>query len=142
MSLPSLEEFAECLQAIEQELVRERQEKQNLERRLENLMMVTEGLVVDLPGAASGDTRTASSHLAKPAKPSEYDGDHANGHTFFNSCTLYLGLCANEFCNDQAQILWTLSFMKMGRAATFALRAFAHASKTGEVRFKDWKEFE
>ena len=31
--------------------------------------------------------------------------------------------------------------MKMGRAATFASRVFAHASKTGEVRFKDWKEF-
>ena len=68
MSLPLLEEFAEHLQAIEQELVRERQEKQNLERRLENLMMVMEGLVVGLPGAASGDTRTASSCLAKPAK--------------------------------------------------------------------------
>ena len=65
-------------------------------------MTVTEGLVADLPGAASGDTRTASSCLAEPAKPSEYDGDHVNGHTFFNSCTLYLGLCVNEFHDDQA----------------------------------------
>ena len=81
--------------------MRERQEKQNLERRLENLMTVMEGLVADLPGAASGDTRTASSRLAKPAKPSKYDGDRVNGRTFFNSCTLYLGLCANEFHNDQ-----------------------------------------
>ena len=32
--------------------------------------------------------------------------------------------------------------MKMGRAATFTLWVFAHASKTGEVCFKDWKEFE
>ena len=31
--------------------------------------------------------------------------------------------------------------MKMGRAATFASHVFAHASKTGEVQFKDWKEF-
>ena len=76
MSLPSLEEFAEHLQPIEQELVREREEKQNLEMRLENLMMMMmEGLVADLPGAALGDTRTTSSHLAKPAKPSKYDGD-------------------------------------------------------------------
>ena len=82
--------------------MRERQEKQNLERRLENLMMVTEGLVVDLPGVALGDTRTASSRLAKPVKPSKYDGDHANGHAFFNSCTLYLGLCVNEFRDNQA----------------------------------------
>ena len=102
MSLPSLEEFAECLQAIEQELVRERQETQNLERRLENLMTVMEGLVVDLPGAASGDIRTASSRLAKPVKPSKYDGNCVNGRTFFNSCTLYLGLCANKFCDNQA----------------------------------------
>ena len=29
----------------------------------------------------------------------------------------------------------------MGRAATFALHVFAHASKTGEVRFKDWMVF-
>ena len=130
MSLPSLEEFAECLWGIEQELVRERQEKQNLEMRLENLMMMTEGLVADLPGAALGDTRIASSRLAKPAKLSEYNGDHVNGHTFFNSCTLYLGLCVNEFQDDQAQILSTLSFMKMGRAA-FTLQVFGHASKTG-----------
>ena len=74
MSLLSLEEFAECLQAIKQELVRERQEKQNLEMRLEDLMTMTEGLVADLPSAASGDTRTASSHLAKPAKHSKYNG--------------------------------------------------------------------
>ena len=32
--------------------------------------------------------------------------------------------------------------MKMGRAATFTLWVFAHALKTGEVCFKDWKEFE
>ena len=109
--------------------------------RLENLMMMTEGLVADLPGAALGDTRIASSRLAKPAKLSEYNGDHVNGHTFFNSCTLYLGLCMNEFQDDQAQILSTLSFMKMGKAA-FALQVFGYASKTGEVCFKDWKEFE
>ena len=142
MSLLLLEQVAECLWAIEQELVRERQDKQNLEMRLENLMMVTEGLVEDLHGAASGNTRTASCHLAKPVKPSKYDGDCVNGCTFFNSCTLYLGLCVNEFRDNQAQILWTLSFMKMGRAATFTLLEFAHASKTGEVCFKDWKEFE
>ena len=70
--------------------MRERQEKQNLERRLENLMMVMEGLVVDLPGAASGDTRTASSHFAKPVKPSEHMmvtvkmGTHSSTHA---SCT-------------------------------------------------------
>ena len=102
MSFPMLEEFAECLQAIEQELVRERQEKQNLEMRLENLVTMMEGLVADLPGAALRDTRTASSCLAKPAKPSKYDGDCANGCTFFNSYTLYLGLCANEFHDDHA----------------------------------------
>ena len=32
--------------------------------------------------------------------------------------------------------------MKMGRAATFTLWVFTHASKTGKVHFKDWKEFE
>ena len=53
-------------------------------------MMVMEGLVVDLPGAASGDTRTASSHFAKPVKPSERMmvtvkmGTHSSTHA---SCT-------------------------------------------------------
>ena len=78
--------------------------------------MMTEGLVADLPGASSGDTRTASSHLAKPEKPSEYNGDCANGHTFFNSCILYLGLCANEFHDDQAQVLWTLVLHEDGKS--------------------------
>ena len=77
--------------------MRERQEKQNLEMRLENLMTMMKGLVVDLPGAALGDTGTASSCLAKPVKPFKYNGDCVNGCIFFNSCTLYLGLCVNEF---------------------------------------------
>ena len=65
--------------------MREGQEKQNLERRFENLMMVMEGLVADLPGAALGDTRTASSHLA-------CWGTYAYMHICTKSIQIYFGI--------------------------------------------------
>ena len=69
--------------------------------------------------------------MAEPAKPSEFDGDRANGRSFLQSCTLYLGVCASDFPDEQSQILWAMSYMKTGRAATFATRAFTHEAKNG-----------
>jgi hypothetical protein len=56
----------------------------------------------------------------KPGVPADFDGNRHKGRSFLNSCILYISLCEAEFKNDQAKILWILSYMKEGRAASFA----------------------
>ena len=53
-----------------------------------------------------------------PANPSDFDGDRSKGRAFLNSCELY-ALCLSDFANDHSCVLWTLSFMKTGRANSF-----------------------
>ena len=137
MDLPSAQEVLDRLAAIEQELMRERQEKQDLEARLSTLQAMTSGLMAGLPTRV----RAYSKRTAEPAKPSKYDGDRANGHIFIQSCSLYLGVCASDFPDKQSQILWALSFMKTGRAATFATRAFTYEAKNGTPLYATWKNF-
>ena len=87
-------------------------------------------------GRASHLHCTSLKQTAEPAKPSEYDGNHANGHNFVQSCSLCLGVCASDFPDEQSQILWALFFMKTGRAATFATHAFTYKAKNGTPLLK------
>jgi hypothetical protein len=61
------------------------------------------------------------SHI-KPAAPSKFDGNQTEGHTFYNSCMLYIKLHTSEFPNNDAKINWVVSYMKTGQAATWADR--------------------
>jgi hypothetical protein len=99
-------------------------------------------VVADGPGEPEDKPPRMPKRMIEPAKPSEFDGDRTKGHTFLNSCLLYLGFCIKDFHDDQARILWMLSFMKAGRAAVFTARIFAHTTRTGKAYFKDWKHFE
>jgi hypothetical protein len=83
--------------AIENKLMIERQAKQDLQGRLASLQTTTASLIAALPSTALAQGGSSLKHGAKPAKPSEYDGDHVNGCTFLQSCTPYLGLCASNF---------------------------------------------
>jgi hypothetical protein len=80
--LPTAWEFMDRMAAIENELMIERQAKQDLQGRLASLQMTTASLIAALPGTAVTQGGSSSKHGAKPAKPSEYDGNHANGRTF------------------------------------------------------------
>ena len=137
MDLPSAQEVLDRLAAIEQELMKEREEKRDLETRLSSLQATTTGLMAGLPSRI----RAPAKRTAEPAKPSEYDGNRANGRNFIQSCRLYLGVCASDFPDEQSQILWALSFMKTGRAATFAARAFTYEAKNGTPLYANWKAF-
>jgi Retrotransposon gag protein len=139
--LPTVWEFMDRMAVIENELMIERQVKQDLQGRLASLQMPTSSLIATLPGTAVAQGGSSSKHGAKPAKPSESDGDHANGHTFLQLCTLYLGLCASNFPDEMSQILWVLSFMKTGRAAIFATHAFTHKAKNGVSLYPISKDF-
>lgn len=77
----------------------------------------------------------------KPAAPSDFDGDRTKGRAFYNSCILYIKLRASEFPNDDAKINWVVSYMKTGRAATWADRLIRYEQKNGYSRFRSWSEF-
>lgn len=76
----------------------------------------------------------------RPAMPNDFDGSRASGKAFLTSCRLYFNLCSNQFPNDQVRIHWVLSFMKSGRAASFA-QSISRRSAEGPV-FTDWHAFE
>ena len=55
---------------------------------------------------------------------------------------MYFRLCADHFADDQAWILWALSYMKHGRAAKWADGIFRwEEANDGEARFVDWADF-
>jgi len=47
----------------------------------------------------------------------DFNGEHHNGHTFLNFCSLYICLAPEQFHNEQERILWALIFFKGGCAA-------------------------
>ena len=76
-----------------------------------------------------------------PALLSEFDGDRTKGLAFLTSCQIYIDLCPDNFLDEQAKIVWAMSYMKSGRAGRWA----AHVFKWEEVRktpwFLDWEGF-
>ena len=55
-----------------------------------------------------------SSRNTRPAAPTPFNGDRSLGRTFFNSVTFYMSVCGNDFADDDARILWVLSYMSEG----------------------------
>jgi len=47
----------------------------------------------------------------------DFSGERHNSHMFLNSCSLYIRLAPEQFCDEQEKILWALTFFKGGRAA-------------------------
>lgn len=95
----------------------------------------------DTPAPPPPPPKTTSSK-AKVATPSDFDGDRSKGRTFLNSCNIYFRLCGSQFENEQARILWALSYMKHGRAAKWADAIFRWEERNpGADRFMDWEDF-
>ena len=77
-----------------------------------------------------------------PALPNEFDGDRSKGPTFLRSCQTYIRLCPDSFSDDQTKIIWSLSYMKTGRAAKWAARIFKYEEdNVGCTKFLDWEDF-
>lgn len=91
--------------------------------------------------AAKQPTTAPARNRIKPGTPPDFDGDREKGRAFLNSCRLYIRLCATEFADEQAKIHWVLSYMKSGRASTFADRALSYEDRTGGDRFRTWNDF-
>ena len=67
---------------------------------------------------------TLKAHGLKLALPSEFDGDCNKGMAFLNSCQVYIRLCPNSFMDEQAKIVWAMSYMKAGRPAKWSAHVF------------------
>jgi len=87
---------------------------------------------------------TLKAHRLKPALLSEFDGDCTKGMAFLNSCQVYIRLCLNSFMDEQAKIIWAMSYMKAGQAAKWSARVFQweeQLENVGYHKFVDWEEF-
>jgi hypothetical protein len=77
----------------------------------------------------------------KAAIPESFNGDRKKGRAFLTSCQLYMNLRRTEFTDEQDQIQWVLSYMKSGRAATFAQRTLRKEFRTKKPAFANYQEF-
>jgi len=77
----------------------------------------------------------------KPGLPPDFNGDRKAGRAFLNSCQLYMSLCAADFADDAAKIQWTLSYMKIGRAALFADRLLRYEARNHSPMYDTWLGF-
>ena len=72
---------------------------------------------VPSPPTSPSPAPTARYVRPKLSSSLAFSGERHNGHTFLNSCSLYICLVLEQFCNEQEKILWALTFFKGGRAA-------------------------
>jgi hypothetical protein len=106
-----------------------------------------------IPGNMTGlrDSPTQSEHRTnvapskhtgpKPATPNDFDGERTKGRSFLNSVKWYLRSRGHEFRNLDHMVSWTLSFMKEGRALTFANQITRQVDKQGILPYTTWSEF-
>jgi len=74
--------------------------------------------------------------------PPDFNGECHNGHTFLNSCSLYIRLALEQFHNEQERILWALMFFKGGRAAKWSKNVFRQEADTSVFPIQTWGDFE
>jgi len=87
---------------------------------------------------------TPKPNSLKLALPSEFDGVRTKGMVFLNSCQVYIRLCPNTFTDEQAKIVWAMSYMKAGQAAKWSARVFRwkeQPENIGYHKFVDWEDF-
>src|SRR5215813_12235713 len=92
-----------------------------------------------LPVVPSSGSRYTSG--PKPAMPSEFDGSRSTGRAFLNSVLWYMRVKGHEFTNVTQMVAWTLSFMKTGRALTFANQVARQTQKDDMIPYAHWKAF-
>ncbi|HEV7736750.1 MAG TPA: hypothetical protein VGO47_05175 [Chlamydiales bacterium] len=91
--------------------------------------------------ALGGTEKNKKNTGPKPATPSDFDGDRTKGRGFLNSVKWYLRSRGHEFRDLDHMISWTLSFMKEGRALTFAHQVTRQVDKNGVLPYESWELF-
>jgi hypothetical protein len=77
----------------------------------------------------------------RPGLPLDFDSNRAKGHDFLKSCSLYMSLCSSDFADNQAKILWVLSYMKSRHGSNFTSDLVKYAETNGCDYYADWPAF-
>ena len=78
----------------------------------------------------------------KLSSPPDFSRERYNGRTFLNSCSLYIYLAPEQFCDEQKKILWALTFFKSGCTAKWSENVFHQEMDTGIFSMQTWEDFE
>jgi hypothetical protein len=133
------------IQALQEKQLQTEAQVVDIQSKLDQILSALSGntaapVVAPIPTVPATPSR---SNRLKPATPSEFDGDRLRGRAFLNSCETYYRLCPDQFIDEQALIIWAMSYMKSGRAARWADRVFRYEhSNPGVFRFLDWEDFQ
>ena len=136
------------LSAIESELLEARKREELNQSTLKAILERIETLSLHstIQPSVSPTPHTPITPRPRPqlraSPPKEFSGERSAGLAFLNSCKLYLSLCSDEFVDDQARIMWALSYMKEGRAAQFADRCLRTEAYNQFPMFETWSHFE
>jgi len=85
---------------------------------------------------------TAQRVRPKLSSPLDFSGECHNSRVFLNSCSLYICLALEQFCNEQEKILWALMFFKGGHAAKWSENIFRQETDTSVFLMQTWGDFE
>jgi len=85
---------------------------------------------------------TAPRTCPKLSAPPDFSGECHNGRAFLNSCSLYICLAPEQFCDEQEKILWALTFFKDGRATKWSENVFRQEADTSVFPISTWGDFE
>ena len=77
----------------------------------------------------------------KLGQPPAFDGDPAKARGWFNNAQLYLLVNKDIYNDDDRKIAFTLSFMREGSAALWALTKTEAAFKRNPPSFGNWQNF-
>jgi hypothetical protein len=133
------------IQALQEKQLQTEAQVVDIQSKLDQILSALSGntaapVVAPIPTVPTNPLRP---NRLKPATPSEFDGDRLRGRAFLNSCETYYRLCPDQFIDEQALIIWAMSYMKSGRAARWADRVFRYErSNPGVFRFLDWEDFQ
>jgi hypothetical protein len=140
--------MAQTLEALQEQIMRMQEHQDLLLQVLKNNGMITTDQATDgtrhtsLPQTEEVHSdRQAQPKGPKPALPKEYDGNRTGGRAFLNSVKWYMRSRGHEFRNLDQMVSWTLSFMKEGRALTFANQVTRQTDKESKIPYEDWKSF-
>ncbi|KAF5365118.1 hypothetical protein D9758_011029 [Tetrapyrgos nigripes] len=97
------------------------------------------------PTTVNDDPEPSSHHSsslshAKVSPPSIFDGLRSNGRVWWTSVVIYASTV--HFVNDQAKIMWALSYFVSGHAAVYRQAVLNHNTLFGKPHFTNWAEFE
>jgi len=97
---------------------------------------------VPSPPTSLSPALMAQQTCPKLSSPPDFSEECHNGHAFLNSCSLYICLAPEQFCNEQEKILWALMFFKGGRATKWSENIFHQEMDTGVFPMQTWGDFE